>query len=238
MEMAGADMKKMIVLGAAGHARSVVDMILQNGEYEICGLVAGKGEKGFWGISVIGQDEELAGLYEQGITYAFVAVGNNLVRKKLSDYLQKIGYHLITVISKYAVVSPYARIQSGTAVMPGAVINAGVQVGKGCIINTHASIDHDDVIGDYSHVAPGCTISGYTKIGKACFLGTGTKVIDAVVIGDQVTAGAGTVIIRNIPDGQKIAGVPARCIEKGGQSFLHENGVKKNAEDSDCESGF
>lgn len=205
-------MDKVIVLGASGHARSVVDIILQNNEYEVYGLVAGDKESGFWGIEVVGQDFDLQEIYDNGIQYAFIAIGDNYIRERVSNKLKGIGYHLINVISKYAVISPYAKLETGIVVMPGAVINAEVKIGEGCIINTNASIDHDDVIGEYSHIAPGCAISGSTKIGCKCFLGTGTNVIDSIVIEDEVTIGAGTVVIKNILKGSKVVGVPARIV--------------------------
>jgi UDP-perosamine 4-acetyltransferase len=206
-------MDKVIVLGASGHARSVVDIILQNKEYEVYGLVAGDKESGFWGIDVVGQDSDLKEIYDSGIKYAFVAIGNNEIREKISNTLKEIGYQLINVISKYAVISPHAKLETGIVVMPGAVLNAEVIIGEGCIVNTNVSIDHDDVIGKYSHIAPGCAISGFTQIGRKCFLGTGTNVIDSVVIEDEVTIGAGTVVIKNIIKGSKVVGVPARIIQ-------------------------
>ena len=202
-------MNKVIVLGASGHARSVVDIIMQNNEYEVYGLIADEREKGFWGIEVIAQDSDLERLYNQGIQYAFVAIGNNAIRKKLTERLKSIGYKMINVISKHAIISPYSKLANGIVIMPGAVINAGVQIEEGCIINTNTSIDHDDIVGAYSHIAPGCAISGFTKIGSECFLGTGTSVIDSITIEDRVTVGAGSVVIRNIEKGLKVAGVPA-----------------------------
>lgn len=205
-------MEKVIILGASGHAKSVIDIIMQNNEYEVYGLIASQEELGFWKIPVIGQDSDLQKLYNEGIRYAFVAIGNNEVRKKLANKLKDIGYQLINIFSKYAIISPYAILETGIVVMPGAVINAEARIGEGCIINTNASIDHDTIIGEYSHIAPGCAISGSTKIGRGCFLGTGTNVIDSIVIEDEVTVGAGSVVIRNISKGAKVVGVPAQQI--------------------------
>lgn len=206
-------MDKVIILGASGHARSVIDIILQNNEYEVHGLIAGDKEPGFWGIDVVGQDSDLQKFYNEGIFYAFVAIGNNAIREKTSNRLKNIGYQLINVISKYAVISPRAKLETGIVIMPGAIVNAEVHIQEGCIINTNASIDHDDVIGQYSHIAPGCAISGYSKVGRKCFMGTGSSVIDSIIIEDEVTIGAGTVVIKNVLKGTKVVGVPGRIIQ-------------------------
>lgn len=206
-------MDKVIILGASGHARSVIDIIIQNNEYEVYGLIAGDKELGFWGIDVVGQDSDLQRIYNEGVLYAFVAIGNNAIREKLSSRLRNIGYQLINVISKYAVISPHAKLETGIVIMPGAIVNAEAQIQDGCIINTNASIDHDDVIGQYSHIAPGCAISGFTKVGSKCFIGTGSSVIDSIIIEDEVTIGAGTVVIKNVLKGKKVVGVPGRVIQ-------------------------
>lgn len=206
-------MEKVVILGASGHARSVADIIIQNSEYEIIGLVANSNESGFWGIPVIGDDSCLEILHKQGVNFAFVAIGQNKIRKMLSSKLIKMGYHLINAISKDAIISPHAKLGCGVAVMPGAILNAEANIGDGCIINTNASIDHDDIVGAYTHIAPGCAISGSTRIGEGCFLGTGTRVIDSIIIEDNVTVGAGSVVIRNIKKDSKVVGVPTHYIQ-------------------------
>ena len=86
--------------------------------------------------------------------------------------------------------------------------------GKGCIINTNASLDHEDVVGDYTHIAPGCALSGKVTVGKQCLLGTGCRVIDGISIGDNSTIGAGTVVIKAIAGNCTAVGVPARVIKR------------------------
>lgn len=206
-------MKKVIVIGAGGHAKVVVDIIQQNKEYEVVGLIAQSKEDGFWNIPVIGTDEELAELFAKGIRYAFVAIGNGKIRKKITDLLNQIGFELINVISQHAIVSSTVRLGKGIVIMPGAIINADTVIEDGCIINTNASVDHDNHIGTFTHIAPGCAVAGFNKIGKSCFLGIGSRVIDRIEIGDCTTVGAGSVVIRNIVGNCTAVGVPARIIK-------------------------
>lgn len=208
-------MKKVLIVGAGGHAKVVADILQQATEYEVIGLIDKKGAEGFWNIPVVGTDDDLRRVHtEMNVDYAFVALGNGQLREKVTERVVTAGYELITVISQYATISKRVKIGMGTVIMPGAVINADVVIGEGCIINTNASIDHEGIIGDYTHVAPGCALSGKVTVGRQCLLGTGSRVIDGINIGDNVVLGAGAVAVKHIKGNCTTVGVPARIIKR------------------------
>lgn len=203
-------MKKVVVVGAGAHSKVVLDVLHSSTEYEVIGLVDTDSKKRIFDIPIIGDDLILPELYAKGIHYGFVAIGNNRVREKIQNSMEQIGYEMITLVSRYAVVSEYADIAAGTILMPGAVVNACASIGKGCILNTNCSIDHDCRIGDFCHIAPGCAVSGTTIVGTGTFLGTGTSVIDNISIGQRCIIGAGAAVVENIPENCMALGVPAK----------------------------
>ena len=205
--------KEVIILGAGGHSKVVIDMLRKDKQYSIMGIIDTSKEKEFMGFPILGDDTHLEKLFQEGVRYAFVAVGSNKVRKKLSDQLKSIGYILIKVVSENAILSEYSQIGSGSVIMPGAIINACATIGDGCIINTGATVDHDTFIGEYTHIAPGTHISGSSKIGKSCFLGVGTNVVDSISIGDNVMVGAGSTVIRDLKSDCTVVGTPAKVIK-------------------------
>lgn len=206
--------KKVIVIGAGGHSHSVCDILLQDVTVEIVGLIDGNAECGFFGIPLLGCDDDLAELFSKRIAdHAFVALGSNKLRNKLTKTLVDIGYTMINAISPKAVISPYAALGSGIAVMPGAVINAGAVIGNGSIINTNCSVDHDTKVSEYVHIAPGCAICGNVSIGAGTFIGVGTSVVDGVSIGSSTMIGAGAAVVGDIPDNCTAVGVPAKVIK-------------------------
>lgn len=207
--------EKLIILGAGGHCRVVLDILLENAQYDIVGLISQE-TKSIMGIPVIGQDKDLQGLYQQSICKVFVAIGNNKLREKLSQNLAGLGFSLINAISSHAIISRFSSMGVGNALMPGAVINSGTNLGNGCIVNTNASVDHDCKIGDYVHIAPGCALSGSVTIGNYSFLGTGTNVIDGIAIGEHVMIGGGASVVKDIPSSCTAVGVPARIIKTHG----------------------
>ena len=207
-------MEKIVIAGAGAHCKVVLDVLSETRQYEPVGILDSVPSGNVLGVPVLGADALMQDLLESGVAKAFVAIGNNTVRKKVSMKMERSGFEIVTLISAYAVVSQYATIGKGCLVMPGAIINAGASIGEGCIINTNASVDHDCVIDSYCHVAPGCAISGSTMIGADSFLGTGSRVIDRLKIGKNVMLGAGAVVISDLPDNCTAVGVPARIIKR------------------------
>lgn len=208
-------MKEVVIAGAGAHCKVVLDIILDGGEYKPAGLLDICGEKELLGVPVIGTDDCLEELFASGMRYGFAAVGNNRLREKIVRKMEAIGYQLIMPVSRYAVISPFAKLGAGTVVMPGAVVNACAHIGRGCILNTNCSVDHDCEIGDFVHIAPGCALSGTVSIGRGSFIGTGARVIDRITIGEQVMLGAGAVAVRDLPNRCTAVGVPAKIIEEG-----------------------
>lgn len=206
-------MKEVVIAGAGGHCKVVLDIILDSREYQPIGLLDVYEGKELLGVPIIGTDERLEELFSSGVRYAFAAVGNNRIRERIARKMEAVGYQLITPVSRYAVVSSFARIGAGTVVMPGAVVNACAHVGRGCILNTNCSVDHDCEVGDFVHIAPGCAISGTVTIGHGSFIGTGARIIDGITIGKDVMLGAGAAAVTDLPDHCTAVGVPAKVIK-------------------------
>jgi UDP-perosamine 4-acetyltransferase len=206
-------MEKLIIIGAGGHARSVMDIALQNADYEIVGCIDPvPGD--VLGKPVIGSDNDLETFFAGGIRHIFVAIGNNSLRHKLFNYALSIGFEPVNIISRYAAISPHAHLGKGICIMAGAVINVNTIIDDNSIINTCCSIDHDCHIGKSSHIAPGVAFSGTVKSGEGVHIGTGASAIDGITIGDWAYIGAGAVVVKDIPPGVMAYGVPARVIRE------------------------
>jgi acetyltransferase-like isoleucine patch superfamily enzyme len=94
--------------------------------------------------------------------------------------------------------------------MQGAIIQSSVKIGKHSIINTRASIDHDCVIQDYVHIAPGVILCGNVQIGE----GAGTTIMQGIRVGKWSVIGAGSVVLKDIPDHVTAVGSPCKIIKQ------------------------
>ena len=150
-----------------------------------------------------------------GLSPMIVSIGVNRIRKMIVERLRanNSAIEFATAIHPSAVISPSAKIGEGTVVMAGAVINADAVIGNHCIVNTGATVDHDCVVEDYCHVAPGVHISGGTHVGEGTWVGVGSSVIQCLNIGKNCMIGAGSVVVKDIPDNVTAFGCPAKVIK-------------------------
>ncbi len=196
--------QEIILIGAGGHARSCIDVIEQQGQYSIAGLVgmAEEMHSRHLGYPVIATDKELAELARQ-YHYALITVGQiHSPDKRIQLYQQAIelGYVLPVIIAPSAYVSRHATLGCGTIVMHKATLNAGVRVGNNCIINSHALIEHDAIVDDYCHISTGVMLNGGVKIGAGSFIGSGSVMKEGVTVGARCIVGMSSAVRHNMPD--------------------------------------
>ncbi len=201
--------KRVVVIGAGGHAKVIADIIRSSGDIVVGFLDDSYTEdREFYSSLVIGKICD----YEKYVSECFfvIAIGNGGVRKRIASDLNCRWY---TAVHPSAVVSESAKIGQGTVVMPQAVVNASAVIGEHVIINTGALVEHDCEIGDYSHLSPKCAVCGVTKVGKSVWLGAGSTVMHVLNICDDVTVGAGGVVVHDIEEAGTYVGVPAKKIK-------------------------
>jgi UDP-perosamine 4-acetyltransferase len=205
------DRSPLVVMGAGGHAKVIVDMLLERAEFWLAGCITHETDvTDVLGLPILGGDDALSRVFASGVRHAFVAIGNNRVRADRMQHARGIGFTIVNAISRHAIVSSRVTLGAGIAIMPGAVINVDTVVGDGAIINTGATVDHDCRIGAFAHIAPGTHLAGNVTVGEGAFLGVGTSVIPRRAIGSWTTIGAGSAVVRDIGEGVTAVGVPAR----------------------------
>jgi UDP-perosamine 4-acetyltransferase len=210
-----ADGAPVILLGSGGHAKVIIDMLLDRNDCRLAGCVTFETDAAdLLGLPILGNDDALGGLFASGLRHVFVAIGDNRVRAERLKHVRGLGFTIVNAISRHATVSSRATLGQGVAIMPGAVINVDTIVEDGAIINTGATVDHDCRIGACAHIAPGTHLAGNVTIGEGTFLGVGTSVIPRRAIGAWSTIGAGSAIVRDIGDRVTAVGVPARVIKR------------------------
>ena len=197
----------MIVYGASGHAKVIIDIIRSQGDISIDYVLDDNRS-----IDRILDFEVKHDLNdEMEALNAVIAIGNNSIRKKVAGRLP--NRFIKALIHKSAILAENSNIEEGTVVMANAVINSSTRMGKHCIINTGSVIEHDVRISDFVHISPSATITGNVEIGEGSHIGAGAVVIPGIKIGEWVTVGAGAVIINDIPDYAVVVGNPGKIIK-------------------------
>jgi len=191
-------MKKILLIGGGGHCKSCIDVIEQQGVYEIAGIIDKSSELGkkILDYTVIGTDDDLPSLRNE-FDYAFVTVGQIRtadLKIKLYSLLKKLDFNIPFIVSPLAYVSKHAKISQGTIVMHHALVNAGSIVGEDCIINTKALIEHDAIIGNHCHISTGAIINGGIVVSNECFIGSLATTKQYVEIAEKSFIKAGSVV--------------------------------------------
>ena len=213
-------MKKTLIIGARadGHAKVVLEILKAGKQYDVVGFADDDSSKTgleIKGLKVIGTTDELASLKKtMGIECAIVAIGNNPLRRKLSEKIVAAGLDLINAIHPTAYFDADVEIGKGCYIGQGVIAITGTRIGNCVNIHTGATIDHDNVIEDGANLGPGVHTAGRVKIGRDAFLGTGAVVIPDGSVGVSSIIGAGAVVINQIPANVTAVGVPAKVIKK------------------------
>lgn len=211
---------KCVILGGGGHARVLIDALLQSGQVELLGVLvpdASRWGTQILGVPVLGGDDLLPRLAQADLTHFVVglgSVGNSLFRQHLFQYGLAQGLQVLSVRHPSAMVSSHAVLGRGSQFLPGCIVNAGAVIGENVIINSGAIVEHDCRISAHVHVATGACLSGTVHVEEGAHIGVGAVVRQGIQIGPQAIIGAGAVVVRDVPAGTTVVGNPARAQHK------------------------
>lgn len=195
---------KLIVIGAGGHAKVVVDTANASG-WDVIGFCDDNPNAKFVDLPFLGVPNEVKFSFD---IHVVIAIGQNTIRQKIANELaDRVTW--ATIIHPRATVSSKAKVQEGTVIFAGAVVQADAVLGKHNIINTNASIDHDCTIKDYCHIAPGAVLVGGVQLDTGVFVGAGAVILPKRRIGEWTTIGAGAVALNDLEAHGVFVGVPA-----------------------------
>ncbi len=207
--------KPVIIVGAGGHARVLLDS-LRLQKVKVLGALDKRSGNldAIEGLPLLGDDSVIVKYPpdEVDLVNGLGSVGDTSLRRGIFEKFKNLGYRFRSVIHPAAIVAENCVLGEGVQVMAGAVINTGTCIAADAIINTGAVIDHECSIGRHVHIAPGVTISGGVQVGDGSHIGTGATVIQGGSIGELALVGAGAVVIGDVASGSKVVGVPAKAI--------------------------
>lgn len=165
-----------------------------------------------YAVPCLGTSNALPALKADGVR-AVVSITDAAARARYGELLDALGFEMETLIFPTAVIDEFARVGRGCIVRHQAVVSAQVELGRNCVVSDNAYVGHDSVIGAHTYISPGVNVNGSVKIGEASFIGTGAVILPERRVGDCCTVGAAACVIADVPDGQTVAGVPARPLD-------------------------
>lgn len=123
------------------------------------------------------------------------------------------------------ILSGIARWATGIEIHPGAQIGARffIDHGMGVVIGETAEI------GDDCTLYHGVTLGGtswqpgkrHPTLGSGVIVGAGAKVLGPIRVGDNARIGSNAVVVKDVPEGATVVGIPGRVVNKSGADDRH-----------------
>lgn len=204
----------MLIIGAKGFAKEVLEILHQNGETEhLCfydDANRNTPEKLYGKFPVLKSPHEARDYFEKTSHYFTLGIGNPQLRFTLYNKFTEMGGRLSSVISNTAEIGSYGvQISEGCNILGGVKISNDVVVGPGTMIYYNSIITHDVTIGQFCEISPDVKLLGRSKMGDFVQIGAGAIIFPDVEIGNHAIIAAGSVVRKNVPSHVMVAGIPA-----------------------------
>lgn len=197
---------ELIIYGAGGHAKAVLEMAQAIGAFRIAGIVDDNPALAgtfVLGVPVLGGADVLPHLVKQGYRLAANGVGgivNIGVRIRIFERLSQQGFSFPILRHPRATVENSARLADGVQVFANAYVGSDAVLHERCMVNTGAIVSHDCEIGAYTHIAPGTMLAGHVHVGAGALVGMGVTTVIGMKIGAGARIGNGAILLADVPE--------------------------------------
>ncbi|MEQ1737068.1 MAG: acetyltransferase [Rhodoglobus sp.] len=212
---------RVIVLGAGGNCRDIVDAMLDVNRassspvFEPLGYLDDDPAKlgaVFGGVPVLGP---LASWTEHADASFVNGVNGVELTARTGQILGDLGIpseRWTNVIHPSAVVSTMATLGTDVVLLANVTVNSDARIGDHVMVLPNSVISHDDVIDDHCYLTPGVVLAGYVHLEQGVYIGAGASVRHRVTVGAGAVVGMGSVVLTDVPAGSTVAGNPARAL--------------------------
>ncbi len=214
--------KPIIVLGAGGNCRDIVDAMLDVNRhagaqvFEPLGYFDDDPKKlgtKLGGFDVLGP---ISAVKQRPDCWFIDGLNGTDLTKRKKDILGALGLpreRWATVIHPSAAVSTMSQVGAGSVILHNVSVSSNARIGDHVMLLANSVVSHDGVIDDYCYLTPGVTLAGYVHLQEGVFMGVRSAVTPRVTIGARSVVGAGSVVLKDVPPDSVVAGSPARPLK-------------------------
>lgn len=226
-------MTPVLIFGCGGLSAVVRDTLLRAGQFEPIGFLTS--DQRFHGrlvdrLGVLGGLDAIEQLRHGGVEHAIVAIGDNATRVRIAQELKSRSLQLASAIHPLASISPTAELGEHLIIGARAIISTNAHIGAHSVISAGAIIEHDNHLSDGVFLHPAVRLAGGVCVEELATIGVGACVIPGRRIGRCAVIEPGTVVIRDVADGDTVAGVPGRITQSATSRFQQDHPQDANAQ--------
>jgi len=209
-------MKEIIIVGASGFGRELLQMIKDINKVESKWIIKGFIDDDLTALENYECDYKILGKiseWQPSENEVFaLGIANPVTKEKIANSLLSRNAVFESIIHPRAFIDSFNKVGIGIVMYPGSRIGVNAVVGD-YVTLLSSGIGHDACVGDFTTISSYCGISGKVKIGKKVFISSHCVIIPSKKIGDNAFIGAGSIVINNVKPGAKVFGNPAKKID-------------------------
>lgn len=218
--------KPVIIIGGEGNGGVVAACIEDNrarygiNEYKVHGFItdyvhAGETINGF---PVLGTTNDIASFIADEsfyFMYAIHPIGRGKIREEIFNKMSIPLERFATIIHATAFVPKTVIVHPGVMIMANSYIGPATEIGHNTLIKASCLIGHNNEIGPLSTFSAGCIVSSYVNIGKCSDVAFGARIMEKIKMGNYSTAGAASLVLKDIGENEIHVGSPAKFSKMG-----------------------